>query len=92
MKTGTIILLALILLVCGWAAERSYAEFDPNSLNGAKIIYRAPCWEYFCFVLIKDGKESLVVLNEKQEVVFIYRIIRSDKEPVLELLYGKEMI
>ena len=79
--------LLLVLLLSGCMAQAQ--TFDPDLLEGADIVYRAPCSPYFCFVLSKDGTDYLVVLNPKtNQLLYVYKIVEKE----LELLWSSEMI
>lgn len=89
MKTAMIIMATMLL--SGSSAQSGHAElFGPDFINGMRVEYVTPCSGLSCFVLAKDDKKYLAVVNSKNETQYVYEIVGTRKKPVLNLLWVPE--
>lgn len=86
----TIVIMAAMLLF-GSSAQSKHTElFGPDFLNGMRVEYVTPCNNFSCFVIARDDKQYLAVVNNKNETQYVYEIVGTRKKPILNLLWATE--
>lgn len=89
MKVAMVIIAAM--LMSGSSAHSAHTElFGPDFLNGMRVEYVTPCNNFSCFVIARDDKKYLAVVNSKNETQYVYEIVGTRKKPILNLLWVPE--
>jgi UDP-N-acetylglucosamine transferase subunit ALG13 len=75
-----------LLLIC---LPLAYAQgFDPDSLTGTVIEHVAPCGDFSCLTMTKDGKKYIVVVNEKREAQYVFLIESHEEKVSVRLIWS----
>lgn len=81
----------VVSLLSGSSGLSTKTELSgPDFLNGMRVEYVTPCNNFSCFVIAKDDKQYLAVVNNKKETQYVYEIVGTRKKPTFNLLWVPE--
>ena len=78
--------LILAVLLCGCSARAD--SFDLTVLNDSQVTTAGYCSPHLCARVEKDGHTYLVIINQKEEIIFVYELVGDEKQ----LLWARDSI